>query len=458
MSTLRERARIAVANDELQVALERATDRFATQKVAGASTVANYEELREAARWVRAGVLARLPDVLGELADKLESRGVHVHWASDGADANAYILDVAQQCGAKVVVKSKSMASEEIHLNDTLGAAGIEAVETDLGEWIIQLARETPSHIILPAIHKTRKDIAAVLNQVAGGDLSDVPAELCAFARQQLRAKFMQAEVGISGVNFGVAETGSVVIITNEGNGRLVTSVPRTHIAVMGMERVLQTWEQFELMLALLPRAATGQQITTYVNALSGPRRPGEVDGPDEMHLVILDNGRSDILGTEFQEILHCIRCGACLNVCPVYRQIGGHGYGAVYSGPVGAVLTPLLSAAEEAGELQNASTLCGACWQACPVKIPLQDLLLGLRRKKAEEATSFSGERLAWQAWGTAWSKPGAYRATTGVAGAAAKVVPESWVPVRWREGRMAPRPRGTSFRHWMGGEGSGT
>ena len=447
MSTLRERSAIAVVDEQLQGALENATDRFANQKAVGTAAVANWDELRTAARSIRAQVLARLPEVLEELADKIEARGGHVHWADDAEDARNYVLEVAKRHDAKLVVKSKSMASEEIHLNDALADNGIEAVETDLGEWIIQLAKETPSHIILPAIHKNRRQIAEVLSQVADGDLSDVPAELCAFARGQLRSKFMQADMGISGVNFGVAETGSIAIVTNEGNGRLVTSVPPVHVAVMGMERVLQTWEQFDLMLALLPRAATGQQITTYVNMVSGPRRAGEVDGPDEFHLVILDNGRSDILGTEFQEILHCIRCGACLNVCPVYRQIGGHAYGWVYSGPVGAVLTPLLHAAEN--ELQNASTLCGACWQACPVGIPLQDLLLGLRRRKAESTGAV--EKLGWQAWSTAWSKPALYDATTRLGGVGARIVPEGWAPVEWREGRTIPRPEAGSFRRWF-------
>lgn len=411
----------------------------------------NWEELREAARSIRADILGRLPDVLERMADEVEGRGGHVFWASTAEEANDYIEQVARRTNAKLAVKSKSMASEEIHLNDALEAQGIEVVETDLGEWIIQLAGETPSHIIAPALHKTRTDVAELFSRVAGGDVSEVPAELCAFARARLREKFIGADLGISGVNFGVAETGSVVIVTNEGNGRMVTSLPRTHIAVMGMERVVSSWTQLDVLLALLTRAATGQPISVYVTAVTGPRRPPEIDGPEEFHLVVLDNGRSEILGTEFQEILHCIRCGACLNVCPVYRQIGGHAYGWVYSGPIGAVLTPLLNPSPETAELSGASSLCGACWEACPVKIPLQDMLLGLRMRSAPDA--HARERAAWKAWAAAWSRPAAYRASTRLASTAARMLPEMFGPRSWTQSRTRPRPPpGRSFRQRFG------
>lgn len=407
--------------------------------------LANTEELREAARWIRSSVVSQLPEVLAKFADNVERSGGQVFWASTAEEANDYIAGLARRKGVRVVAKSKSMASEEIHLNHALEKAGAEVVETDLGEWIIQLAGETPSHITAPAVHKTRADVAELFSKVAGREMSSVPQELCEFAREQLRGKFIEADMGISGVNFGIAETGSVVIVTNEGNGRMVTSLPPIHVAIMGMERVLQTWEQLDVLLALLTRSATGQQITSYVTAVTGARRPGEADGPDEFHLVILDNGRSDILGTEFQEILNCIRCGACLNVCPVYRQIGGHAYDSVYAGPIGAVLTPLLDKAEAAGELSEASSLCGACWNACPVMIPLQDMLIGLRHKKAPNAGF--GQRIAWKAWARAWSNPSTYRATVKSASIAAKILPGRLVP-RWSKGRQAPRPKGKSFR----------
>ena len=450
-TTLRQRARAAIADEHLSEALSQATDRLTNLKLIGSSALENYEELRDAGRYIRGRVVANLSQVLGTLTDNVEASGGKVFFAKDGSEAAEYVSRVAVNAGARTVVKSKSMASEEIHLNDALGNLGIQAIETDLGEWIIQLAHQTPSHIIAPAIHLTARDVSDIFNKITEGDLSDVPAELCAFAREQLRQKFLESDVGVSGVNFGIAETGTIAIVTNEGNGRVVTSLPRVHIAIMGRERVVETWEQFDVMLALLPRAATGQQITTYVNMVTGPRRPGETDGPDEFHLVILDNGRSDILGTEFQEILHCIRCGACLNVCPVFRQIGGHGYGWVYSGPVGAVLTPLLNRAEEAGELQDASSLCGACWEACPVKIPLQDLLLGLRRKKAEDAGGI--QRAMWRGWAATWSRPRAYKESVRSAATMSKIVPEQFAPKGWRAGRKIPRaPKGTpSFRSWF-------
>jgi L-lactate dehydrogenase complex protein LldF len=284
---------------------------------------------------------------------------------------------------------------------------------------------------------------------VADGDLSDVPEELAAFARQKLRQRFLEADVGLSGVNFGIAETGSLLLVTNEGNGRMVTSLPRTHIALLGMERVVATWGQLDVMLALLPRAATGQPITTYVSTITGPRRKDERDGPVAVHVVIIDNGRSEILGTEYTEMLACIRCGACLNACPVYRQTGGHAYGWVYPGPMGAVLTPLLLEAGEAGEVANASSLCGACWDACPVGIPLQDMLLALRRDHAAEAGR--GERMAWAAWAKAWSRPWTYRASLRLASMGARMVDPAKLPgppQQWALGRELPQPGKRSFR----------
>lgn len=437
-TTLRRRAARAIADEHLHTTLRTATDKFVGQRLAGISTLGNFEQLRTAARSIRAEVLADLPATLEKLADGVQAQGGKVCWAGNAEDATRYIQAIARRVNAKVVTKSKSMASEEVHLNDALQAVGAEVVETDLGEWIIQLANEPPSHIIAPAVHKTRGDVAEIFSHVDEGPASDSTADLCDFARRKLRKKFLEADIGVSGVNFGIAETGTIAIVTNEGNGRMVTSVPKIHVAIMGMERVLQTWEQFDVMLALLPRSASGQDITVYVNTITGPRRDTEVDGPDEFHLIILDNGRSDVLGTEFQEILHCIRCGACLNVCPVYRQIGGHAYGWVYSGPVGAVLTPLLARAEEAGELSDASSLCGACWKACPVGIPLQDLLLGLRRRRSGEKSL--AERVMWKGWAAAWSRPASYRASVSAAATASRIMPPGLAPKAWRQGRAVP------------------
>lgn len=446
-ATLRQRTARAAADPRLRASLRNAADTFAERMTAARASLADPDSLRRQARSIKADILRRLPEVLERLADQVLARGGCVHWAADAAAANAAVTGIARRIGARRVVKSKSMASEEIGLNHALEAAGCEVTETDLGEWIIQIARETPSHIIVPAIHRDRHQIAEVLSRVAGGDLAAVPEELAAFARVRLREKFLAADLGISGVNFGIAETGTCVLVTNEGNGRLVTSVPRVHVAIMGMERVLDSWEQLDLFLALLPRAATGQAITTYTSFISGPRGAGEVDGPEEFHLVILDNGRADLLGSEFEEMLACIRCGACLNVCPVYRQVGGHAYGWVYSGPMGAVLTPLLNDTPAAAEVANASSLCGACWQVCPVGIPLQDLLLAARRR-AEGAPL---QRAAWRAWAEAWSRPALYRASLRAGALALGAARLGLGAGSWAEGRALPAaPRHTFRELW--------
>ena len=446
---LRERTSQRVADERLGTTLSNATDQFADRKASAYAQFADPDAVRASARAAKRAVLERLPEILERLAGNLEANGVRVHWARDDAEARTFAREIVQEAGGRRVVKSKSMLSEEIGLNHEFETAGIEVTETDLGEWIIQLARETPSHIIVPAIHKDRGQIRDTLQRVAEGDLSDVPEELAAFARRKLRQKFLEADVGISGVNFGIAETGSLLLVTNEGNGRMTTSLPRTHIALMGMERVVETWEQLDVMLALLPRAATGQPITTYISTITGPRRPGELDGPDDVHVIVVDNGRSDILGTEYTEMLACIRCGACLNACPVYRQTGGHAYGWVYPGPMGAVLTPLLLDSPEAGEVANASSLCGACWDACPVGIPLQDMLLSLRRDHAEDASK--AEQLAWSAWAKAWSRPWTYRASLKLGSMAARMIDPSKVPgppQQWALGREVPQPSRRSFR----------
>jgi L-lactate dehydrogenase complex protein LldF len=421
-TTLRDRQRDALADSELQRKIRTGVDKFTNNRVnamqalgvEGDDGLEDPDSVRFAARAMRARTISRLPEILERFADKLLDNGVHVHWAADGHEANAAIVAIAQRIGAKRVVKGKSMATEETSLNAALAAVGAEVVETDLGEWIIQLADQTPSHIIAPAVHLDRYQVRDILQPVAGADhpLGTEPEELAAFARERLRAEFLRAELGVSGCNFAVAETGSIVLVENEGNGRLSTTAPRVHVAVMGLERIVATWDQLDLMINLLARSGTGQHLSTYTNILTGPRRDDEADGPDELHIVILDNGRADLLGTEFAEALDCIRCGACLNVCPVYRQVGGHAYGWVYSGPIGAVLTPLLAGEHsEAAELANASTLFGACMDACPVSIPLQDLLLGLRRRKAADASA--AERAGWRAWSAAWRRPVTYRAT---------------------------------------------
>ncbi len=450
-TTLRERTRDATTDLRLRASIGKAVVRFSNGRVEALSHLEDPTALRAAARRVRHDVLARLPAVLDRFADNVIANGGHVHWARDGDDANAYIAAVAARIGARSVVKGKSMASEETALNEALQAAGTSVVETDLGEWIIQLAGQTPSHIIAPAVHLDRFQVRDILQPEAtdGRVLGTEPEELAAFAREQLRARFLAADLGVTGCNLGIAETGSILLVENEGNGRLSTTVPRVHVAIMGMERLVDTWEQADLLVNLLARSGTGQHLSTYTNIITGPRRAGEADGPDELHVVILDNGRSDVLGSDLHESLACIRCGACLNVCPVYRQVGGHAYGWVYSGPIGAVLTPLLAGQhDEAAELGNASTLCGACMDACPVMIPLQDLLLSLRRRKAADAGV--AERAAWRAWSATWGRPRTYRASlkaattgrslTGVLGGFPGAA-------RWTEGRTTPVPATRTF-----------
>lgn len=375
----------------------------------------DFEALRSEGERLRAAAVANLPELLDAFQRNLERNGCTVFRAATGAEASAYVADVVLRHGREVI-KGKSMASEEIGLNERLEAAGVDVVETDLGEFIVQTARERPEHIIIPAIHKTRADVRELLEPLAGHPIGDNPADLTAFARAHLRERFLRAPVGITGVNFGVAETGTLVLVENEGNGRMCSGVPRVHIAVMGMERVVANLSDLATLLPLLVRSGTGQKITSYVSLVGGPRRDDEADGPDEVHVVILDNGRSRVRNTRYRSILQCIRCGACQNICPVYRQVGGTAYGWVYGGPIGAVLTPLLHPQGGLDELGQASSLCAACDDVCPVRIPLHEHLLGLRQDRAATSAG-TAERLAFRLWSEAWSRPWLYRLTTRLA-----------------------------------------
>lgn len=398
-------ARAALADETLRGALRRATDTFAERRGAALASVPEWEELREQARAIKAHTLARLDHYLEEFTRHAEAAGVRVHWAADAAEACKVVSDLARQHGAKRLVKSKSMATEEIHLNAALARDGAEPVETDLGEWIIQLAGETPSHIIVPAIHKTRAAIGALFVEKLGIPPSSEPAVLAAHARERLRRHFAEADLGVSGVNFGVAETGTILVLENEGNARMTTTLPRVHVAVMGIEKLVPRFADLEVFLRLLPRSGTGQHLTSYQSLFTGP--DGAREGPRELHVVLLDNGRAAMLQDELlRPTLGCIRCGACLNACPVYREIGGHAYGSVYPGPIGAILTPQLSGMERAGTLPFASSLCGACKDVCPVKIDIPTILLELRQRAVEgtggapAARGGALERLGWRLW----------------------------------------------------------
>lgn len=374
------------ANPNLRIALDRATDKFTANRQKALASLEGADAVRDLARSIRAYTLAHLPDMLEQFEASVKARGGVVHWAATAAEANAAVVALAKSRGVKRIVKGKSMVSEETHLNTALEGQGFEVIESDLGEYIIQLSGETPSHIIVPAVHKTKEEIGLLLHQKLGVPLTHVPEEMAAVAREKLREVFLTADMGISGVNFGVADTGTLALLENEGNGRLSTSLPPIHVALMGVERLVPSLEDLTVMLSVLSRSATGQKLTVYNNWIHGPRGPGEADGPGELHVVLVDNGRSQVLASAQSEILYCIRCGACLNACPVYHSIGGHGYGSVYPGPVGAVLTPSLDGVAKWKELPHASSLCGACKEVCPVRIDIPRMLLNLRAEGHEK------------------------------------------------------------------------
>jgi len=422
------------------------------------------EELGDAEAWrdalaaVRRHTVANLDRYLALFIANLERNGARVFCASDAQEARAYVADLVVRRAAPRVVKAKSMVTEEIGLNGALEAAGAEVTETDLGEYIIQLGGEAPYHITGPALHKTLPEIRELFSRLAGEELPEDVEALAAFARGRLRAAFLDADVGISGANIGVASTGTIVVLTNEGNGRMVTSLPRTHVVVMGMERLVPDRHGLEAVLTLLPRAGTGERLTTYVNAISGPRREGDVDGPDELHVVIVDNGRSRLLGTKYQDALTCIRCGSCPDFCPVYRVVGGHAYGSVYSGPIGAVITPLLFGFEGHEDLPFASTLCGACEGACPARVPLADLLLELRADIARARGAADPWRLGFKAFAYAAARRRLFEAAAKGAAVAVPIAERAIVAralprvVRgWTDGRALPTPPARTFgEHW--------
>jgi L-lactate dehydrogenase complex protein LldF len=415
--SLRARAAAALGNRFLQEALGIATSRFVTLRRDAFGELPEGDELRHRARAIKEATLARLDHWMGRLVDNVEARGGHVHYASTAEEACDLVVGVCRRAGARLVVKTKSMATEEIELNAALLRAGITPVETDLGEYIIQLAHERPSHIIAPAIHKTRRQVAELFSRELGRPVAAEPEALTRVARAELREKFLTADVGITGVNFAVAETGTLVLVTNEGNGRMATSLPRIHIAVMGVEKIIPTMADLMVFLRLLARSATGQKLSAYTTLIQGPRRPDELEGPEELHLVLLDHGRLRQLGGPLQEALYCLRCGACLNVCPVYRAIGGHAYGTTYTGPIGILLTAMLDGAPAVTELAHASSLCGACADVCPVRIDIPGLLLELRRQTVAERRAPWLERMLFR-WG-AWvlAQPARYERALGLA-----------------------------------------
>jgi L-lactate dehydrogenase complex protein LldF len=412
------RARAGRALDDafLQEALTIATTKFIGLRREAFAEFPEGDALRDQARAIKEATLQRLDEHLERLIDSVERRGGHVHYATTADEARRIVVEIARRCGARVAVKSKSMATEEIHLNEALLAAGVTPVETDLGEYIIQLAHERPSHIIAPAIHKTKGQVAELFSRELGCPAEPDPEALTRIARAELREKFLQADLGITGANFGVAETGTIVLVTNEGNGRMVTSLPRVHVAVMGVEKVIPSMADLAVFLAILAKSATGQKLSVYTSLVDGPRRGGELEGPEEFHVVLLDNGRIGQLAGPLRDALACLRCGACLNVCPVYRQIGGHAYGHTYPGPIGILLTAMLDGPGAVTDLAHASSLCGACADACPVRIDIPRMLVDLRREVDERRLAPWSERVAFGVIGRLLRRPALYRAAVGL------------------------------------------
>ncbi len=459
----------ALADAQLRQNLASAMGNFILKRRAVFSDAEATERLRAVGQAIRQRALSRLPELLEQLEAACTRNGIRVHWAETPSIANRIVLEIVESHAASRVVKGKSMVSEEMHLNAFLGNHGVEAIETDLGEFIIQLCGETPAHIIVPAIHKNTSQIAAIFHEkIPGAPHTEEVAELNAIARQTLRRRFYEAGIGLSGVNFAVAETGTLCLVENEGNGRMCTGVPPVHIAVMGLEKVVERLADLPPLLRLLTGSATGQLVTTYVNLITSPRREDEKDGPQEVHLVILDNGRSRIYqDPQLRQTLQCVRCGTCLNHCPVYTRIGGHAYGFVYPGPIGKILTPQMEGLEKAGELAFASSLCGACEEVCPVKIPITALLRRLRDEcystAPESAVPGHGckrnrmERLAWKGWAFLNAHPRLNRLATALLGRVGDYLPPAGPLERWMRHRSEPVFASRSLHRRITEEGIG-
>ncbi|HEX6141777.1 MAG TPA: LutB/LldF family L-lactate oxidation iron-sulfur protein [Geminicoccaceae bacterium] len=413
----KDNARRAMADPTLQKALAMAKPGFQQKRAAAAARLPEFEALRDQAKAIKDHTLAHLDLYLEAFERRVVELGGQVHWARDAAEAREIVVRLCREAGAKIATKSKSMVSEEIGLNEYLEANGIERVETDLGEYIVQLAGEVPSHILAPAVHMTKDQVADLFQRHHKKPRLNEAEALVAEARAVLRQRYFEADVGITGANFLVAETGSVVLVTNEGNAELTQGLPRTHICVTSIEKVVPTLEDACTLLRILARSATGQEFSAYTTLVTGPKRPDDQDGPEHFHLVLLDNGRSRMVGTEMQEMLRCIRCGACMNHCPVYLATGGHAYGWVYPGPMGAVLTPNFIGIEEARHLPNASTFCGRCEQVCPVRIPLPKLMRRFREEEFQKKLSPPTARYGLRGWAFAARRPALYHLGARVA-----------------------------------------
>ncbi|MGH6660947.1 MAG: LutB/LldF family L-lactate oxidation iron-sulfur protein [Rhodospirillales bacterium] len=458
-ATFEENAKKALADGKLRDALSRLSEGFPAKRRDAAARLPEFDALRDQARDIKNHVLAHLDFYLEAFEARVTALGGTVHWCRTGTEACDAVLAICRKAGARTVTKSKSMIGEEIAINEHLEKHGIEPVETDLGEYIIQLRHEPPSHIIAPAIHLTKKQIADTFRdkhrQLAPDRSLEEPRTLLEEARGELRDKFIAADVGLTGANMLIAETGSIVLVTNEGNADLTYSLPKVHVVIASLEKVVPTLEDATTILRVLARSATGQDMSVYTTFCTGPKRPGDLDGPDEFHVVLLDNGRTRMVGGEFHEMLRCIRCGACLNHCPVYKAVGGHAYGWVYSGPMGAVLIPGLIGLDEAGHLPNASTFCGKCEEVCPMRIPLPSMLRSWRRLQFEQRKTSATSRVGLGLWAFLARRPRLYRLALGLGIAVLGKLGRAqgrfrWLPFSgaWTGLRDFPAPEGRTFQ----------
>ncbi|MBI4292990.1 MAG: iron-sulfur cluster-binding protein [Betaproteobacteria bacterium] len=449
------RAAAAIADAGLQRGLAK-VDGFAARRALVVREFGDFESLRNEGAEIRDRSLADLAAWIERFEAEATRRGVTVLYADSGEEIAQLVIDICRRHGLGKAIKSKSMLSEEARLNEALAAAGVQPVETDLGEYVCQLAGEPPSHIIAPIIHKTKEDVALLFERKHGRPRLTEAEALTREAREMLREHFLSADLGISGGNFLIAETGSVALVTNEGNGRMVTTLPRVHVAITGIEKVVPTLEDLSTLMRLLPRSATGQTISNYFSVLTGPKGAADLDGPEHMYVIMVDNGRTNLVGSDMQEMLRCIRCGACMNHCPVYQSVGGHAYGWVYPGPMGAILTPMLMGLENALDLPQASTFCGACAEVCPVKIALPELLRKLRERQVVRGLRPWSERLGLRAWSWLAQHPSLYAMATAIGVRALRAIRNSdgmigAIPFAsgWTRSRFMPAPAsGGTFR----------
>ncbi len=459
----RQNAVKALADANLQKAMKSVEKGFIGKRRAAAEGLDEFEALRDRAKEIKDHTLAHLDLYLEAYEEKVAESGGHVHYAETAADARSIILDICRKAGARTVTKGKSMISEEIEINAHLEENGLVPIETDLGEYIIQLRGEVPSHIIAPAVHVLKEqveaDFRAEHTHLADDRNLEEPESLLDEARQVLRQKFIDADVGITGANFLVAETGTSIIVTNEGNGDLTQILPEVHIVIASIEKIVPNLDDVSQILRVLARSATGQEMSVYTTLSTGPRREGDPDGPEEYHVVLLDNGRSSMIGTEFQDMLRCIRCGACMNHCPVYHAVGGHAYGWVYPGPMGAVLTPSLKGVEKGGNLPNASTFCGRCEEVCPMRIPLPKMMRHWREREFERGLNPTTQRWGLKTWAFFAKHPRLYGFGASIAMKALSILGGrsnrlARLPLAggWTRHRDFPAPEGATFQQsWV-------